>query len=178
MRHALICFALVAVVPGCASSRIDRDRTPVAVEAVVVSYGEDHFIAHGPNFEVVIDQRIPASHLEVRRPQGPFDRRLVIYSEKPLPESHPLRQIGAVVEFTIERKYLVGLFLDPSKPRDTPSLKVEAVRALEKKQPNKAPEPTPTAVTPRAMEMKSEMKHWIPEWNEARVVPAAGVAHL
>jgi hypothetical protein len=44
--------------------------------------------------------------------------------------------------------------------------------------PNKAPEPTPTAVTPRAMEVKIEMKQWICIRDEARVVPAAGVAHL
>jgi hypothetical protein len=44
--------------------------------------------------------------------------------------------------------------------------------------PNKAPEPTPTAVTPRALEMKIEMKTRNCDWNEARVVPAAGVAHL
>jgi hypothetical protein len=44
--------------------------------------------------------------------------------------------------------------------------------------PNKAPEPTPTAVTPRAMEGICEMKKWIASSKEARVVPAAGVAHL
>jgi hypothetical protein len=46
------------------------------------------------------------------------------------------------------------------------------------KPPNKAPEPTPTAVTPRAMEVRSEMKRWICNRIEARVVPAAVVAHL
>jgi diamine N-acetyltransferase len=49
---------------------------------------------------------------------------------------------------------------------------------LTDKRPNKALEPTPTAVTPHAMEMKSEGKNWISESNEARVVPAAVVAHL
>jgi hypothetical protein len=44
--------------------------------------------------------------------------------------------------------------------------------------PNKAPEPTPTAVTPRAMEAKFEMKGWICNRDEARGAPAAGVAHL
>jgi hypothetical protein len=43
---------------------------------------------------------------------------------------------------------------------------------------NKAPEPTPTAVTPRAIEMSTEMKQWIVCCDKARVVPAAGVAHL
>jgi predicted transcriptional regulator len=43
---------------------------------------------------------------------------------------------------------------------------------------NKAPEPTPTAVTPRAMEIMIELKQWICNRDEARVVPAAVVAHL
>jgi hypothetical protein len=46
------------------------------------------------------------------------------------------------------------------------------------KEPNKAPEPTPTAVTPRAMEMKIEMKTRNCDRCEARVAPAVGVAHL
>jgi GNAT superfamily N-acetyltransferase len=46
------------------------------------------------------------------------------------------------------------------------------------KLPNKAPEPTPTAVTPRAIEMKFERSNWIVEPNEARGAPAAVVAHL
>jgi hypothetical protein len=44
--------------------------------------------------------------------------------------------------------------------------------------PNKAPEPTPTAVTPRAMEVNFEMNRWIYNRDEAPVVPAAVVAHL
>jgi hypothetical protein len=44
--------------------------------------------------------------------------------------------------------------------------------------PNKAPEPTPTAVTPRAIEMKAEMKLLNLQSYEARVAPAVGVAHL
>jgi hypothetical protein len=44
--------------------------------------------------------------------------------------------------------------------------------------PNKAPEPTPTAVTPRAMEMNIEVKPLNCNRKEARVVPAAVVAHL
>jgi hypothetical protein len=138
------------VISADAAERPDYDRTPVVVEAVVVRYGEEHIIAHGRNFEVVIDQKIPAAFLEIRSPKGPYDRRLVVRSEKPLPEFHPFRQVGAVVEFTTERKYLVGLFLDPAKPRDTPSLTIEAVKALKKKEPNKSPEPTPGSVTPRA----------------------------
>jgi hypothetical protein len=46
------------------------------------------------------------------------------------------------------------------------------------KPPNKAPEPTPTAVTPRAVEMVIEVKQWICNCDEARGAPAAGVAHL
>jgi hypothetical protein len=46
------------------------------------------------------------------------------------------------------------------------------------KPPNKAPEPTPTAVTPRALEMMTEVKQWICSRDEARGAPAAVVAHL
>jgi broad specificity phosphatase PhoE len=49
---------------------------------------------------------------------------------------------------------------------------------FQKKAPNKAPEPTPTAVTPRAMEDKSQLKQWICNRDEARGAPAAVVAHL
>jgi hypothetical protein len=44
--------------------------------------------------------------------------------------------------------------------------------------PNKAPEPTPTAVTPRAVEVVIEVKQWICNRDKARGAPAAGVAHL
>jgi hypothetical protein len=44
--------------------------------------------------------------------------------------------------------------------------------------PNKAPEPTPTAVTPRAMEVNFEMNRWNCNRDEARGAPAAVVAHL
>lgn len=142
MNLRLATLLLAIALPAGAAERPDYDRTPIAVEAVVVRYGEEHIIAHGKDFEVVIDQKIPAAFLEIRSPKGPYDRRLVVRSEKPLPESHPLRQIGAVVEFTTERKYLVGLFLDPAKPRDTPSLTIEAVKSLKKKEPNRSPERT------------------------------------
>jgi hypothetical protein len=59
------------------------------------------------------------------------------------------------------------------------SFRAEAGRFTRvKKGPNKAPEPTPTAVTPRAIDMKVEAKTWICSRYEARVVPAVGVAHL
>jgi hypothetical protein len=46
------------------------------------------------------------------------------------------------------------------------------------KRPNKALEPTPTAVTPRAMEVNFEMKSRNYDCDEARGAPAAVVAHL
>jgi hypothetical protein len=46
------------------------------------------------------------------------------------------------------------------------------------KPPNKAPEPTPTAVTSRAMEVNFEMKTRNCNRYEARGAPAAVVAHL
>jgi hypothetical protein len=156
MKFRLAILLATMSLPSTAAERPDYDRTPIVVEAVVVRYGEEHIIAHGKNFEVMIDQKIPAAFLEIRSPKGPYDRRLVVRSDKPLPELHPLRQVGAIVEFTTEKRYLVGLFLDPTKPRDTPSLTVGAVNALKKKEPNKAPEPTPGAVTPRATEGASK----------------------
>jgi len=44
--------------------------------------------------------------------------------------------------------------------------------------PNKAPEPTPVAVMPRAMLGVIEMKPQNQKRCEARVTPATGVAHL
>ena len=44
--------------------------------------------------------------------------------------------------------------------------------------PNKAPEPTPVAVMPRAMSRSAEMKLRNQTRSEARVTPATGVAHL
>jgi hypothetical protein len=59
-----------------------------------------------------------------------------------------------------------------------PKLQVDVVVGTVRKQPNKAPEPTRTAVTPRAMEMKYEKKKSTCESNKARVAPAVRVAHL
>jgi len=44
--------------------------------------------------------------------------------------------------------------------------------------PNKAPEPTPTSVMPRAISRVAEIKRWSAEPNPARVMPDAVVAHL
>jgi len=44
--------------------------------------------------------------------------------------------------------------------------------------PNKAPEPTPTSVMPRAISRVAELKRWNAEPNPARVMPDAVVAHL
>jgi len=44
--------------------------------------------------------------------------------------------------------------------------------------PNKAPEPTPTSVMPRAISRVTEAKQWNAEPNPARVMPDAVVAHL
>jgi len=46
------------------------------------------------------------------------------------------------------------------------------------KRPNKAPEPTPGLVTPRAMECASEMKRWDRNRDAARGAPSPVVAHL
>jgi hypothetical protein len=45
-------------------------------------------------------------------------------------------------------------------------------------EPNKAPEPTPTSVTPRAISRLIELSRRIAEPNPARGAPDAGVAHL
>ena len=44
--------------------------------------------------------------------------------------------------------------------------------------PNKAPEPTPTSVMPRAISRVAVLKQWNVEPNPARVMPDAVVAHL
>ena len=44
--------------------------------------------------------------------------------------------------------------------------------------PNKAPEPTPRSVTPRAIVSEIEMKQRNPNRPAARVAPARVVAHL
>ena len=51
----------------------------------------------------------------------------------------------------------------------------ECIRAIP---PNKAPEPTPVAVMPRATESAFEMKPRTENRSAARVMPATGVAHL
>jgi hypothetical protein len=47
-----------------------------------------------------------------------------------------------------------------------------------KKEPNKAPEPTPMSVTPRAIVRVIEMNPQIPNRDAARGAPAMVVAHL
>jgi hypothetical protein len=64
------------------------------------------------------------------------------------------------------------------KARMTPGEIAAAEEASKRERPNKAPEPTPTAVTPRAMEMVIEVKQWNCNHDKARVAPAAVVAHL
>ena len=44
--------------------------------------------------------------------------------------------------------------------------------------PNKAPEPTSTSVTLRAIVSSSELKHWTENPLAARSAPAVAVAHL
>ena len=53
-----------------------------------------------------------------------------------------------------------------------------AARFDPKKTPNKAPEPTPGLVTPRAMECASEMKRRNGNRDAARGAPSPVVAHL
>ncbi len=52
------------------------------------------------------------------------------------------------------------------------------INQIKAKKPNKAPEPTPVSVTPRADSRVVEMKLWNQKRSEARVTPATGVAHL
>ena len=47
-----------------------------------------------------------------------------------------------------------------------------------RRSPNKSPEPTTMAVTPRAIARISEMKPWTPNRHAARGAPATVVAHL
>jgi len=50
--------------------------------------------------------------------------------------------------------------------------------AMKQKRPNKAPEPTPGLVTPRAIESASEVKRLILNRDVARGAPSPVVAHL
>ena len=57
-------------------------------------------------------------------------------------------------------------------------VRVSSLVFVSRSMPNKALEPTPTSVTPRAIAPTSEMNHQTENRLQARVVPAAGVAHL
>jgi hypothetical protein len=73
---------------------------------------------------------------------------------------------------------LIVEVLTPS-PRPNDSLTMRAWLPIPTRpEPNKAPEPTPTAVTPRAIGMKCRMKKSNLKCIEARVAPAVVVAHL
>ena len=62
--------------------------------------------------------------------------------------------------------------------RQTSLLQSNTLAACESAWPNKAPEPTPRSVTPRAVSRSIEMKHRNPTRHTARVAPARVVAHL
>jgi len=63
--------------------------------------------------------------------------------------------------------------------RDFRAAAESAVSIVEQRQaPNKAPEPTPRSVTPRAIVSEIEMKQRNPNRPAARVAPARVVAHL
>uniref|UniRef100_UPI0039C9B340 hypothetical protein n=1 Tax=Horticoccus sp. 23ND18S-11 TaxID=3391832 RepID=UPI0039C9B340 len=55
------------------------------------------------------------------------------------------------------------------------TVSISPMRAI---RPNKAPEPTPVAVMPRADSRVIEVKLKSADRNPARVTPATGVAHL
>ncbi len=64
------------------------------------------------------------------------------------------------------------------KTTDSRALRIWAREFPNEKRPNKAPEPTPVAVMPRADSRLTEMKLKNQKRREARVTPATGVAHL
>jgi hypothetical protein len=138
MNRAFLFLLVIATLTGCASRK--EDRSIVAVEAIVESYGEDRMTAHGP--EVVVDQKLFTSRLEVRRPEVKFAGRLYVHSIVPLAADHPLRQVGAVVTFMTEKKYLTELLFDPRKSHDFHFLYLDAILNLKKTEPNQSLQPT------------------------------------
>jgi hypothetical protein len=152
MKNASAAFVLLVSFVGCASPKATIDSSLVAIEAVVVSYGQDQVIAHGENFRVDMDYKYYATHLEALIPNTPYDRRLTVALEAPLKDDHPLRQIGAIVTFATDKKYLSGFLSDLTKPHDSYWLTLERMIGLKKKEPNQSVQPTPGSVTPCAIE--------------------------
>jgi hypothetical protein len=63
-------------------------------------------------------------------------------------------------------------------PDHAPGLDGQSTRPEMKQSPNKAPEPTPGLVTPRALRRVFEMKRWDANRSVARGAPSPVVAHL
>ena len=95
-----------------------------------------------------------------------------------------LRDTGDVVQLWRIREYAekhhieypaaVALLLANLAPKPASFCDIEE----EGKTPNKAPEPTPTSVMPRATSRRSERTNRTEAQNPARVMPAVVVAHL
>ena len=84
----------------------------------------------------------------------------------------------AIIQRVLARASLRGI-TGPSQRRSLPPPSIRVgYQGESPKPPNKAPEPTTTSVTPRAILRSSEVKQRTEARSEARVVPAAVVAHL
>ncbi len=89
---------------------------------------------------------------------------------------HPMR--NGLEEFLAVQSMAAAL---PEGPQRCPSLQSTFLSdefSISSQTPNKAPEPTPVAVMPRAMSRVTEMKLTNQKRSEARVTPTTGVAHL
>ncbi len=89
---------------------------------------------------------------------------------------HPMRK--RLEEFEPVRLMAAALPKEPQRCPNLQSAFLQVQFSRSSQTPNKAPEPTPVAVMPRAMSRVAEMKLQNQKRSEARVTPATGVAHL
>ncbi len=81
-------------------------------------------------------------------------------------------------EFEPVRLMAAAFPKEPQRCSNLQSSFLEVQFSCSSQTPNKAPEPTPVAVMPRADSRIIEMNLWKQKRCEARVTPATGVAHL
>ena len=112
--------------PPITTPRIDNDHSMISVEAVVSPKVYSDFVVTSPE--------VYSARVEVKSPTPKFDRFLEIHSTKPLPADHPLRQNGATLTFTTEKRYLVNILSDPAEKHDFTTLYTDAVSNLKNKE--------------------------------------------
>ena len=97
-------------------------------------------------------------------------------SPNKVPPVHLMRK--RFEEFEPVRLMAAALPKEPQRCPNLQSVFFVVLFSSSSQTPNKAPEPTPVAVMPRADSGVVEMKPQNQKRSEARVTPATGVAHL